>query len=197
MLTEQTMGAVMRWDALFADLEAQAEALERAERAAEVDERARIQVGGLGLLERLRPAPGATLRLQCAGALTLNGALRRVGTDWLLLDEGAGPEVVVAFAAVYGISGLSRLSSVPHSAGTVESRLGLRHVLRGVARDRAPVRICRVDGSILDATVDRVGADFLEVALHPAGEMRRRGEVRDVVLIPYSGLAAVRRDAAG
>jgi hypothetical protein len=49
----------MRWDALFADLEAQAEALERAERAAEVDERARIEVGALGLLERLRPAIGA------------------------------------------------------------------------------------------------------------------------------------------
>ena len=183
----------MRWDALFADLEAQAEALEHAERASEVDERARIEVGALGLLDRLRPAVGAALRLQCAGALTLNGVLRRVGPDWLLLDEGAGREVVVALAAVHGVSGLSRLSAVPDSATTVESRLGLRHVLRGVARDRSPVRICRVDGSTLDATIDRVGADFLEAALHPAGETRRRGDVREVALIPFAALTAVHR----
>lgn len=183
----------MRWDALFADLDAQAEALERAERATEVDERARIEVGGLGLLERLRPAVGADLRLRCAGALTLSGVLGRVGPDWLLLDEGAGREVLVALAAVQGVSGLSRLSVAPDSMPIVESRLGLRHVLRGVARDRSPVRICRVDGSVLDATIDRVGADFVEAAVHPAGEARRRSEVRDVVLIPYAALAAVRR----
>lgn len=183
----------MRWDGLFADLEAQAEALERAERAGEVEERARIEVGSLGLLDRLRAAVGAPLRLQCAGALTLTGVLRRVGPDWLLLDEGGAREAVVALAAVYGLIGLSRLSAVPGSATTVESRLMLRHVLRGVARDRSPVRICRVDGSTLDATVDRVGADFLEAALHPAGEMRRRGDVLDIALIPYHAVAAVRR----
>lgn len=183
----------MRWDELFADLEAQAESLERAERAAEVEEHARIEVAALGLLDRLRPAVGATLRLHCAGALGLSGVLRRVGPDWLLLGEGPGCEAVVALAAVYGVSGLSRLSAVPGSATTVETRLMLRHVLRGVGRDRAPVRICRVDGSSLYATVDRVGADFLEAAVHPAGETRRRGEVRDVTLIPFAALAAVRR----
>jgi hypothetical protein len=183
----------MRWDALFADLEAQAEALERAERAAEVDERARIEVGALGLLERLRPAVGAGVRLQCAGALTLSGVLTRVGPTWLLLDEAAGREVLVALAAVQGVSGLSRLSAAPDSMPIVESRLGLAHILRGVARDRSPVRICRVDGSVLDATIDRVGTDFLEAAVHAAGEARRRSEVREVVLIPYAALAAVRR----
>jgi hypothetical protein len=50
-----------------------------------------------------------------------------------------------------------------------------------------------VDGSVLDATIDRVGTDFLEAAVHAAGEARRRSEVREVVLIPYAALAAVRR----
>lgn len=185
----------MRWDGLFADLEAQAQALDRAERAGEIEERTRIEVGALGLLDRLRAAVGVTLRLQCAGGLRLNGVLRRVGPDWLLLDEGDGREVVVALAALYGVTGLSRLSAVPGSATAVESRLTLRHVLRGVARDRAPVRICLVDGAVLDATVDRVGADFLEAALHPAGETRRRGAVLEVALIPYAALGAVRRSA--
>ncbi|PZS16332.1 MAG: hypothetical protein DLM57_10655 [Pseudonocardiales bacterium] len=185
----------MRWDALFSDLAAQADELERAERAATVEERARIEVGALGLWDRLRPAVGCALRLECAGTLSLTGVLRRVGPDWLLLDEGQGREVVVAIAAIHGVSGLSRLSAVPDSAPAVESRLGLRHVLRGIARDRSPVRICRVDGSTVAATIDRVGADFLEAAVHPAGETRRRADVREVALIPYAALAAVRRDA--
>jgi hypothetical protein len=183
----------MRWDALFADLEAQAETLERAERAAEVDARARIELGTLGLVERMRPAVGARVRLHCAGGLTVSGELTRVGPTWLLLDEGAGREVLIALAAVHGVSGLSRLSAAPDSMPVVESRLGLSHALRGVARDRSPVRICRVDGSVLDATIDRVGSDFVEAAMHPAGEARRRSEVREVILIPYAALVAVRR----
>ncbi|MEP7178051.1 MAG: hypothetical protein ABI775_03080 [Pseudonocardiales bacterium] len=183
----------MRWEALFTDLDAQAEALERAERAAEVDERARLDLGALGLLERLRPALGTAVRLQCAGSVVVSGVLRRVGPDWLLLDEGAGREVLVTLRAVQGVSGLSRLSAAPESMPIVESRLGLSHVLRGVARDRSPVRICRSDGSVLDATIDRVGADFLEAAVHPAGEPRRRSEVREVILIPHSAVVAVWR----
>ena len=183
----------MRWDGLFADLEAQAEALERGERAAEVEERARIKVASLTVLDRLRAAVGTPLRMQVAGAATLSGLLGRVGPDWLLLDEGAGREVVVALAAVQGVWGLSRLSAVSDSATALESRLALPHVLRGIARDRCAVRICLVNGSSLDATIDRVGADFLEAAVHPAGETRRRTEVRDVVLVAYAALAAVHR----
>jgi hypothetical protein len=184
----------MRWDALFGDLEAQAEALERAERAAEVDERSRIEVGALGIVDRLRAGVGAELRLR-TGAFTFDGVLRRVGPDWMLLDESGGREVVVTLAAVDGVSGLSRLSSVPAATSAVESRLSLRHVLRGVVRDRSPVRLCRVDGSTLAATLDRVGADFVDAAVHPVGETRRRRDVRDVVLVPFTALAAVRRDA--
>jgi hypothetical protein len=183
----------MRWDALFGDLEAQADSLGLAERAAEVDERARIEVATLGLVDRLRAGVGATLRLQLAGPLALTGVLRRVGPDWLLLDEGSGREGVAVLDAVHGVSGLSRLSAVPDSMPVVESRLALRHVLRGIARDRSPVRVCRVDGSTLDATIDRVGADFLDAALHPPGESRRRADVREVALIPFAALAAVRR----
>jgi hypothetical protein len=183
----------MRWDALFDDLEAQAQSLQRAERAVEVDERARIEVATLRLVDRLRAGVGMPVRLRCAGSLALDGLLRRVGPDWLLLDEGTGREALVPLAAVQGITGLSRLSTVPESVPVVESRLTLRHVLRGVARDRSPVRVWRVDASVLDATVDRVGADFVEIALHAAGEARRRGDVRDVALVPFAALSAVRR----
>ena len=55
------------------------------------------------------------------------------------------------------------------------------------------MRIDLNDGTTLDATIDRVGADFVEVAEHAAGEPRRRTEVRDVELVPLAAIVAVRR----
>lgn len=183
----------MRWEALFADLEAQAAAAEQAERAAEVEERTRGELGALAVVDRLRAAEGAGLRLRLAGGRALSGTVHRVGPDWLLLAEDAGREAVVPLTAVLGVRGLNRYSAVPGSAGVVASRLGLRHALRGVARDRSPVRLELLDGTSLDATIDRVGADFVEVAAHAPGEARRRGEVSEAELVPLPALVAVRR----
>jgi hypothetical protein len=186
-------GGGMRWDGLFADLEAQAEALDVAERAAEIDERARLEIGRIRLLDRLRPTVGLPVRLRCRGAVTVAGPLRRVGPDWLLVDEGSEREALVVLAAVLGVSGLARLSGVPDSEGVVESRLGLRHALRGIARDRSAVRITDQSGATVDGTIDRLGADYVEVAEHAAGELRRRADVRDVLVLPLAALAVVRR----
>lgn len=183
----------MRWDELFADLEAHAEALARAERAGEVDERTRGEVGALSLVDRLRAAVGAPVRVQLLGGLTLTGTVDRVGPDWLLIDEQAGREAVVVLDRVLRLRGLMRYSAVPDSMSVVESRLGLRHVLRGIARDRSATRLHLVDGSVLDATPDRIGADFVEVATHAAGEVRRRGEVREIEAVPLAAITAVRR----
>ena len=181
----------MRWDDLFADLEAQSEALEVAERAGEVAERTRMELAGIGVRDRLRGATGTSVRLRLVGGSTVDAVLTRVGPDWLLLS-GGGRESVVALAAVAEVAGLGR-SSVPAPDGAVQARLGLRSALRGIARDRSPVRIELTTGTAIDATLDRVGADFVEAARHAAGEPRRRGEVREVVLVPFTALAAVSR----
>jgi hypothetical protein len=135
------------------------------------------------------------VRLQLTAGAALAGTLARVGADWLLLDEGAGREAVVTLAALRGVGGLGRHSAVPGSQGRVAARLTLRGALRGIARDRSAVRLHLVDGDVLDATLDRVGADFVEAARHAPGEPRRRGEVREVSLVPFAAIAAVRRDA--
>jgi hypothetical protein len=185
----------MRWDGLFADLEAQAESLYVAQRAGETEGRARAELARLPLVDRLRPSVGAQLRLRCRDGLAVNGTLLRAGAGWLLIDEGAGREAVIASAAVSSLSGLSRWSAPLGSMPVVESRLGLTHVLRGIARDRSGVRL-HLDGSVvIDGTLDRVGADFLEMAVHPAGEARRRRDVLDLVVVVLSALVSVRRDA--
>lgn len=184
----------MRWDDLFADLEAQAAALAVAERAGEIEERTRIELGGIGLGDRLSAAVGTPVQVQVSG-LALSGTLDRVGTDWLLVDEGAGREALVPLRAVLTVAGLGRSAAVPGSQGAVHARLTLRSALRGVARDRSPLRLHLVDGSAVDTTLDRVGADFVDVALHAPGELRRRDAVRGVRTVPIAAIAAARRSA--
>lgn len=185
----------MRWCALFDDLEAQAAALEQAERAAEVDERTRGEVGRLGLLDRARAAVDTPLRLRMSGGLAVIGQLRRVAPEWWLVDEEGGRECVVATAHLLSVRGVGRYSAVPGTASVVESRIGLRQVLRGIARDRSAVQLHLVDGSTVAATIDRAGADFVEVATHPPAEPRRVREVHDVEVLPLRAVAAVRRSS--
>jgi hypothetical protein len=183
----------MRWDALFADLEAQSAALEQAERAGEVGERTRVEVNALHTVDRLRASEGASVWLSLTGGFALAGRIDRAGPDWLLLDEGEGREALVALGHVVRLRGLGRYAAAPGTAGEVFARLGLRHALRGIARDRDVVRLMLRDGSTVDATLDRVGADFVEAATVPAGEARRRSAVRVVELVPVAALVAVRR----
>ena len=187
--------AVTRWDELFADLAARAAALETAERAAEIGDRTRAELAAVGLTDRLRAAVGTRLRVQVLGGLSLDGALDRVEADWLLLDEGGGREAIVAVRALRLVHGLSRATAAPGSGGAVSRRLTLRSALRGLARDRSAVRLHLLDAEVLDATVDRVGADFVDAARHAPGEPRRREAVREVVLVPIASIAAVRRQA--
>lgn len=183
----------MRWDDLFGDLEAHAAALDVAERAAEVDERTRAEIGTLRLHDRLRAAVGHPVRARLLGDVGISATIVRVGPDWVLFDEGAGRESLALAAALLSVRGLGRFSAVPDSESVVASRLTARHALRGIARDRAATRVHLVDGTVVDGTIDRVGSDFVEIATHGAGEVRRRQDVRDCELLPIEAIAVVRR----
>lgn len=185
----------MRWDDLFADLEAQQRHLERRERDTEVAEHTRAERGQVQLLDRLLAAEAPSLRLRVRGVGWLSAALRDVGTDWVLLDqggtlEGRGREVLVPLAAVTAVEGLGRATG-PGPPGS--RRLGLRAALRAVSRDRAVVRLHDTDGDHVTGTVDAVLADHLDLARHPDDAPRRATQVRGVVSVPYAAVALVRR----
>jgi hypothetical protein len=184
----------MRWDELFADLDAQLEARQIAERSVEIEDRTRYEFGQLTLADRLRSAIGGQVRIRCAGGVTMGGRLDRVHPEWLLLIEPTGREALVAATAVRSIGGLGPWSAAAGAQSPVEARLGLRYALRTIARDRSAVRLHLRDCDPLDGTLDRVGADFAELAEHPAGEFRRRGEVTGLVTVPFSAIVAVRRE---
>lgn len=183
----------MRWEGLFADLEAQAAAMSAAERDAAIEDRTRSEVGRLHLVDRLGGAVGSQVRLSCVGALMLTGHLARLYPEWLLLAEGGGREAVVALPRLLAVGDLGPLSAAPGMMPVVNSRFSLALALRGIARDRSAVRLHLVDGSVLDGTLDRVGADFVELAEHPVGEARRRSAVRQQWIVATASVVALRR----
>lgn len=183
----------MRWRALFEDLEGQVEAAERAELDAEVRDRTRREASLVRMSDRLRAAAGQPLVLTLPGAGAVHGVLADVGEDWLLLEEPAAGEVLVPMAAVLTVAGLGRRTQAPGSEGVVAARLDLRWALRGLARSRATVHVVLRDSTLLVGTLDRVGADHVELAEHAPGEPRRPGAVTGVRLVPVAALALLRR----
>jgi hypothetical protein len=182
----------VRWESFFDDLEGQFAAAEAAELAGEVAERSRLEAGRIRLGDRLAAAAGAPVAVTLPGAGVLRGTLLDAGVDWLLLDEGGGREALVPLDAVLGVTGLGGRSAAPGSEGEVGKRLDLRWALRGLARGRVGVVLGMRDGSAATGTLDRVGADHVDLAEHAAGEARRAGAVRAVRLVPLAALALVR-----
>jgi hypothetical protein len=184
----------VRWQQLFADLEAQFDEAEAAEFDGEVRERTRRELGLIRLVDRLRPAVGRAVSVRLRGfeGDRVAGSLSAVGADWLLLAEGGGRDALVPLRAVLAMSGLGADTAVPNREGAVAARLGFAHALRGITRDRSAVLLGLADGSGLAGTLDRVGADFLELAEHPAGEPRRPETVRGIWAVPLSAVSIVR-----
>jgi hypothetical protein len=158
-----------------------------------VADRSRHETAALRLVDRLRPVVGGSISLRVAGAGVLSGVLTAVGADWLLLADHGRREDLVASSAVLSIGGLAAQSAAPLSEGQVVARLTLAYALRGLVRDRAVVAVTLIDGSTATGTLDRTGADFVELAEHPAGEARRRDAVRAVRSYSLHALAVVAR----
>lgn len=181
----------MRWEQLFAELDAAFDAEEAAAEQASAGSRARAETGAVRWVDRLRGAVGHPVRVVCRGAGAVTGRLADVGVDWLLLVDDRGQEVLVAAGAVRVVGGLGAATAVPDDGGAVARSWDLRRAVRGLARDRAAVQVRLDDGTVLTGTVDRVGADFLELAEHHPDQPRRRGAVRSVQVVVLDALAAV------
>jgi hypothetical protein len=182
----------MRWQQLFADLEAQfVEAASASERAEEAS-RARLEVGSLVLSDRLRGALGQPVQLRCRGTGQVGGTLADVGVDWLLLEDDVGRELLVSRGAVLAVGGLGRLTAASRPAGAVWTRLDLRWALRALARDRAAVQVVVDDGAVLSGTVDRVSADHLELAEHEGDVARRPDAVLGIRAVVLEAVVLVR-----
>jgi hypothetical protein len=180
----------VRWDELFADLELQLAAMATVERDAEVAERIRIEDSQITWLQRLRAQLDRELHLTVRSVGSVRGTLTRVGYDCAVL-EGGQQVLLVPLAAVVSVAGLTAAADTADPAA-VTSRLGLGSVLRALARDRAVVAVHCIDGQRVVGTPARVGADYLELAVHAPDEGPRPASVTARLLLPFAGLALVR-----
>lgn len=186
----------MRFDDLFDDLESQLEAEQGAERRDLEAEEERFRIGRLELRDRISAAPR-----QLDIALRAGGRLRirrmALGRDWLngIVLEGApaGTGALVPLHAIASIEldGDGAAASLrPAAAGDLQARLSFAFALRDLARRRVSVIL---EGAKPAAgTIDRVGRDHLDLAVHEPGQPPRLGTVRAWRIMPFSSFDWVR-----
>ncbi|WEO78183.1 hypothetical protein BJQ94_03855 [Cryobacterium sp. SO2] len=197
----------MRWDNLFDDLEGQ---LENELNAEDLDLRAeeeRLRLGRLSLRQRLTAVSAGTgssrvLRIVLVDGRTLTIRPTTFGRDWLaadLLDAGAGePAGVVPFTAIAAVLLLPEqvaqsLEPESEASARLVDRIGLPFVLRDLCRRRKSLEIQTGLGSVT-GTIDRVGRDHLDLAVHAPGTARRAAAVAQYRIIPLGQIQLVRLD---
>jgi hypothetical protein len=185
----------VRWRQLFEDLETQAAALGDAELRSEVADRTRAELAAVLLARRLHASLGGVVELRLLGAAAVRGPLSGWGPDWLLVESG--DEILVPTAAVVAAGRLGATASAEAGIGLVESRTPITAVLRAIARDRSAVALRLVDGTQIVGTPDRVGADWIDVAAHDAGDVPRAPAVHGRWTVPLAAVAAIRRQPTG
>ena len=195
----------MRWDLLFDDLESQLDREQRDEERALAIESERLRLGRLTLRDRIAALSGAAehgsrkVRLELHGGRVVQVRPLSFGRDWLSAElcgaNEPAAQCVVPLGAVAAVlpSGSQLDASIeplPESAARLAERIGLPFVLRDLCRRRAGISVLTSDGAH-HGTIDRVGRDHLDLALHEPGAPRREREVSGYRIIPFERLVLV------
>lgn len=173
----------MAWDeelfTLFDDLERQAQAQFSAEREVELADRSRAEYASVSWGSRVMASAGSPVSLDVLGVGTVAGSLDRVSDGWCLV-RAAVRDWIVCWDAIGSIAGASA-RSLPELAWSPLARLGLGSALRGLADAGQDCVLHLGDGTRYDATLGRVGQDFVEARVGARGEL----------LVRFGALAAV------
>ncbi|MBM3689498.1 MAG: hypothetical protein FJW80_07575 [Actinobacteria bacterium] len=176
-------------ETLLSGLQDQADAMDAVYDDSAAEDLARAERAEVPLLDRLRAANAVVIEV--AGHGPIEGVVAEVGRDVVVIDASDGTWAIV----LGGISAVTGLAEVAERATAVSGRLGLACVARSWSRERAVVRIHRWASAPLDGTIDRVGADHVDLAEHDPGVPRRGEQVRRSVVVPLAAISALRRRA--
>lgn len=189
---------------MFEDLEGQLASEWEAERAALSAESERLRISRLDLRTRLRTlcTVKATITLELTGGQRLPATLQDLGADWVAAEqaEGATARRALSLVPLHAIAGLTMdhgmllagLEERPAEEPSLRDRMTLGFVLRDLARRRVAVRLDLAHDGEVHGTIDRAGADHLDLAIHDAGEARRIGAVREFRIVPFSAILRLR-----
>jgi hypothetical protein len=181
----------VRWEALFADLEAQIQAEEQIDLEQDVADRARAERARVRLADRIRGHLGSSVTCRFAAGGTVTGIVADAGGDWMLIrpvDSRLGA-TLVPLAAVVGIDGLDQAPPAPSS--TLSDRLGLAVVLRAVAGERRPVRVFLVGGGAVHGWIAWVAADHVDVVPVDSADHSLAARDRGARAVPLAAIGRV------
>ena len=190
--------AGVRWEELFADIESQFERQLDAERLDLEAETERLRIGRLSLIERLERMSGGDMpvRLVLVDAQSIEMSIESTGADWIAGEARLGERrraTIVPIGSVAEVVPHGRLPDRRREVAAARSglaeRIGFAVVLRDLCRRRVEVDLCTLTG-IHHGTIDRVGTDHLDLAIHGPGERRSARERARVVA--FAGIVCVR-----
>lgn len=197
----------MRWDRFFDDLEDQLASEWEAERVALDTEAERLRLSRVALRDRVTGLVGrdrttSSPSFEFIDGTVLSAEVSAVGADWVALEpaETRASAVVAPLGAITGIGmphpDLLRTARPVPPRSALADRMTLGFMLRDLVRRRVGVSIHLAHGRTLTGTIDRAGADHLDLALHDAGSPRRAGDVTAYRLVPFAAIAWLRLDGA-
>jgi hypothetical protein len=199
----------VRWDNLFDDLEGQLEYERDAEESNLRAEEERLRLGRLSLRGRLVSIAAVdaagVVRVVLVSGERLTVRPTAFGRDWfaadLLASAPPGAQCVVPLAAVASVllqpqQVEGSLTFETESSARLSDRIGLAFVLRDLCRRRMSVEM-QTPTERLFGTIDRVGRDHLDLAVHDAGSLRRAGEVLEMRIVPLTHIGLVRLGRTG
>ena len=194
----------VRWDRFFDDLEGQLASEWEAERAALNTEAERLRLSRVALRERLTTLVGrerdlAPPSFEVADGTVLSAEVTGVGADWVALEGGRSGVLVLPIASIASIgmphADVLRSARPAGARSALADRMTLGFVVRDLVRRRIAVTVHLTHGRMLAGTIDRAGADHLDIALHEPGTPRRASEVTAHRIVPFSAVAWLRLDA--
>jgi hypothetical protein len=193
----------VRWENFFDDLEGQLAAEWEAERAALETEAERLRLSRVALRERLamlvgRERDSAVPSFEVLDGTVLSAEVTGVGADWAALDGGRSGAMIVPFSAIAAIgmphADVLRTARPVAARSALAERMTLGFIVRELVRRRIPVAVHLTRGRVLTGTIDRAGADHLDIALHEPGTPRRASEVSGHRIVPFAAVAWIRLD---
>ena len=194
----------MRWDRFFDDLESQLASEWEAERAALDTEAERLRLSRVALRERLsilveRESESAPPSFEVADGTVLVADVSGVGADWVALCDARSGALVVPFASIAAIgmphADILRSARPAPARSILADRMTFGFVIRDLVRRRVSVSVHFTHGRMLAGTIDRAGADHLDIALHEPGTPRRASEVTGHRVVPFGAVAWIRLDS--
>lgn len=164
--TEHPLDAVGRLLAAADSAETAQEALER---DAEVDDRISVIWGRVNIADRFAAVIGTRVNCEVRSgthSTFVEGVLLDCGDQWVQVQT-ATDNRFVNLAALISVEGLARDSLSPAQRSAVERSTGWTQILRRLGRARGRVQVITTDGGQRMGSIDRVGADHLDLGGEP------------------------------